>query len=150
MKTKIYKKLNQFLHDKLGIFIGTVLTILLYTFAVSMTSPVVVTNSPQEQLVVKAGETFILCRDVEYTRDTEVTISRALTREVDDGLLETINFDNITVPRKVGKQHICRNIRIPSDTPVGAWTFHTYIKAYTTPWWYTSFETPTVNLRVER
>jgi len=144
MKIQLYKML----HDKLGIFIGLIISVLLYTFAVAMTSPLVVTNTPKEQIVVEAGKTFILCRDVEYTRDTEVTISRALTREIDDGYLETVNFDNITVPRTVGKKHICRSIRIPSDTPSGVWTFHTYLKVYTTPWWYTNFETPTVNLRV--
>lgn len=148
MKKQIYKIANQFLHDKLGMFIGAILTVLLYTFSVSLISPVIVTNTPQEQLAVQAGGTFVLCRDVEYVRDTEITLSRALTREVDDGLLETINFDNITVPRKTGKKRICRNIRIPKDTPAGVWTFHTYYRVSTTPFWYSSFETPTVNLRV--
>lgn len=150
MKLLFYKTFNQMLHDRLGMFLGFVLTAILYTFAVSLTPPFIVSNSPKEQIVVTAGSTFILCRDVEYTRDTEVTISRALTREVDDGMLETINFDNITVPRTQGKKTICRNIRIPSETPIGVWTMHTYVKVSSTPFWSTMFETDTVNLRVEK
>jgi len=145
---KLHKKAYEMLHDKLGILIGIILTIILYTFAVSLTSPLVVTNTPKQVISVKAGGTFLLCRDVEYTRDTEITLSRALTREFEDGLIETNNFNNITIPRKVGKKHICRTVEVPDDTPAGLWDFHTYYRAYTTPWWYSSFETPIVKLKV--
>ena len=142
---RIFSNLKQ---DKLGILIGIFLTFILYTFTISLTPPYIITGSPKGQLVATAGETFTLCRHVKYIRDTEVTISRALTREVDDGLVETINFDNFTVPRTKGENQICRNIRIPRDVPTGVWTFHTYLKVYTTPWWYSTFEGDPVNLRV--
>lgn len=146
--TEMYNRLITMLKDKLGIFIGVILTALLYTFTLSFVNPVIITNAPTEQIVVTAGKTFVLCRTVEYTRGTEITISRALTREIELDTLETINFDNITMPKKKGKQHICRNIRIPPTIPSGIWDFHTYIKVYTTPWWYTSFESPTISMRV--
>lgn len=134
--------------DKLAWVISLSLTIFMYTFALSLYSPLTITGLTFNPSEIKAGESFRLCRTLEYTRDTSVEISRALTRNLEDGTVDTVSFQSIFVPRKRGIKTVCRDIVIPTWVTEGDWVFRTYVRVTTPPFWFTSFEIESLNIKV--
>jgi len=144
---------KQILTDKLAILIGSTMLLLFWTFVLSTQNPIIITHNPNGEIVVKRGTSFLLCRTVEYTRDVDLDISRALTAEPDEDdkiVVAPVIFPTVYVPRKKGLKNICRSVLIPDDTHPGKWDFRTYIVTYTPPWWRHSFELPMVKLRITK
>ena len=134
--------------DWLGILIGVVLSLTLWSFIQSQRPAVVVLTTPKEPIVVFSGQPFTLCRKVEYLRDAKMEMSKALIKNKDNGDIVTLNFPSVAFERTKGVQTICRTMVMPQGISLGLWELHTYLTAQYPPFWHRDSETPIVQLYV--
>ena len=142
--------IKQVMSDKLGLFIGSIMTLLIWSFLYSFINPITITNSPSGIIDVYQDKDFMLCRDIEYSRETSVRMSRACTKDNDSGVIETISFSEIFLTRPKGNYKVCRMVKMPDNIPEGLWQLHTYMEVYTFPFWKHSWEAPVVFIRVHK
>jgi len=137
--------------DKLGIFIGLILTSIMfyltYTYYQSRQKTVIVTDTYNSYAVTK-GKSFLLCRDVIYTKRTKLEIERALVQQRNMGKY-TMDFPKIFVDRDKGEYKICREIYVPKTICNGKWTLETTLIKHTSPFWRFAYKIKPINLYIK-
>ena len=137
------------IHDWVGLMLGTLASIIVWSYYISTTPPLKILETPENQIVATVGESFLLCRKVEYIRDVVITITRELVRESDNIVNTTGNFTKETANREIGVYTICRDIEMPDKLKTGIYSFKTSLTTKTL-FWTNTFSIPDVNLRVRQ
>lgn len=96
---------------------------------------------------VYAGETFSLCRKMEFTRNVDIGISRWMTT-VKGGTEINISLPHSEVTRNKGKVTQCRPVTVPEYAPPGIYTIHTTANYITWPFWSSSVVMPDLEITV--
>jgi len=137
-------------HDKLGIFIGIILTAVVfygvYTYRLSIQEPVTVVKGAKNYTVAR-GESFLLCRTVNYDRTTSLEITRVLVKEKENSIFD-VDFPKVFVHRVKGLKKICREVYIPGTVSLGNWKLETLLTIYTPPFWRHTYSIPSINLKI--
>lgn len=127
-----------------------VLAVLVISFALS-TRPVVEFSNNGYLIPdhVKAGGTVMLCRDMRFLREVDITISRSLVCASCAGEPDKRDdFGAINVHREPGPVRQCRPVRIPDDEPHGHYVLHTRLRWVDWPFWRKTLEIPAVALEI--
>lgn len=119
------------IQERNAVILGLVSAFFGVTYLMSLNPPFLVKEKTRLPISVQAGGQITICREVEYLKDTSITITRSMERW-DEELnaprsrqLESIG----STPRGAGNMSICRDVKIPIDTSVGRWKVFTDVEA---------------------
>jgi hypothetical protein len=118
---------NIFIWAVTGFMVG-IATLLGYGMIMSSVPPMV--YGPVQSIFpseVRPGETFTMMRDITYTRDTTVTVTRYLTTALPDGRVLHIELSENVGERTIGDSRQKRIITVPVGTPPGVYELHSTV-----------------------
>ena len=118
---------NFFIWITTGFMVGIV-SLLGYGIFLSSVPPL--TYGPLQSLFpseARPGETVTLMRDLTYTRDATVTVTRYLTTTLPDGRILHIELGENVGERTSGDTQQKRVITIPMGTPPGVYELHSVV-----------------------
>ena len=114
------------LSDVKGWLLAILVFAICFTYYKGLESPVRVINTYTNNNTALSGDYYRLCRTVQYSRDSALTIDRAFIKNTINGDIYTISLAPLTVTRKEGIYNVCRYILIPDSIEAGEWTIKTY------------------------
>jgi len=130
-----------------GIFLYLVGAFIVYTYILSLYNPIKIIDNPTIPQGVIAGDSFEICRIVDYSRRAKVDVGRSMT-QTRNKQTHTLSYPSFSLIRKKGRYFICRDIKLPEDMNGGIWTVHTYLTIHTPPFWKTNIETKKFQINV--
>lgn len=115
--------------NPIGWIVGGFLGILAIMYFLSLKSPVQVLHPElvHNEPIAYVGEAYTICRNVEYIRDSSITLQRVLLKNLTNGVEYNIDLSTIRITRSAGEYNICRAVPLPSFMEEGSWTISTYI-----------------------
>ena len=117
---------KKILLDVKGWIVALFIFSMIFSYYKSLESPVNIIKTIKEIPVAYNGNYYKLCREVEYNRDSALTIDRAFIKNTESGDIYTISLAPLTVTRNKGVYKVCRYILIPENIEVGNWIIKTY------------------------
>ena len=121
---------------------------LVWTYLSAIRPAIDYVDTPTQQQSVCSGEMFKLCRNMSFTRDVDLSISRSLVKQNENGSTDTVHLNVLSVQRKAGSLSQCRDIYTPYGISEGDYKLHTYITLHEFPFWNIRSEAPTVDMHV--
>lgn len=129
--------------EKVAILASAVILFIGITWYQSFVPPFEAIEKTLRPVVVKQGGTISVCRDVEYTADSTISISRHLVKyDAELGIYRSRTIGNLvsSTPREVGHINLCRDVVVPKEVSLGNWVLWTHVTVTSFPWWTRTFK----------
>ena len=134
--------------DYMGTIAGVLLGLLVWTYIAANREAIVYVDTPSDIVETCAGEMFVLERSMIFKRDLDLTISRSLVKENEDGTTDTIQLNEISLKREEGYVSQKRRIYTPYGLENDVYTLRTFVTVHEFPFWNIRNEAPSVTLNV--
>jgi hypothetical protein len=129
--------------ERVPILASAVILFVGITWYQSLVPPFEAVENTVQPVVVKQGGVINVCRDVNYTASSTISISRHLVRyDAELGLYGSRAIGNLvpSTPREVGHINICRDVTVPKEVSIGKWVLWSHVTVTSFPWWTRTFK----------